>query len=191
MTKIFTKPENIFKSLASLILTLALSGAAMAYDRPATQSVDTGNRVVVDSILEGNIRSRLYMQNGQIKEARSVYETEPYCYFKFSNFPKEGIGQVEIMPDEFVIKRVSSQKLLSSAEQNTHLQLASFGFGIFGNGGGSQYTLATQFNLESSNQPDITSLVCGIWADPRERRHLSFKEIKTALGDLAKIETSG
>ncbi|MGI9318187.1 MAG: hypothetical protein ACR2QW_12730, partial [bacterium] len=51
----------------------------------------------------------------------------------------------------------------------------------------SQKTIITRLKLQSSLQPEVIELSCGIWAVPNERNHLSINEIRTALGDIVTL----
>ncbi|MEM7194834.1 MAG: hypothetical protein AAF402_07790 [Pseudomonadota bacterium] len=180
-------------TLNSVLLATALSVfsiEATAYsDRPAYFDLNTDHKIVVADQLKSHQGTRLYLQEGSITAGNKVFENEPYCYFRVDRNESEQEKPVVIEFGEFDVTSVTNRRHFTMTTTDSPLQVASGGGFSFLGGGGSQYTLATHISLQSANQPEVLSLNCAIWADPRERRHLSMQEIENALGDLVRIRT--
>ena len=163
-------------------------------------------RVAVGSIIKLNQeieipqgRSFIYIQNGNIAPIQNYNAVDiytPYCMLYINH---EARKPHIIKPDRFEITKViewegyqSKRSLYEYAKVNSQpgglikTSLASRSLNI---GGGLDSTMyATILSLRSAKQPKVKQMVCGRWDDPTVVTHLTFGELKSALGDLMTIE---
>lgn len=185
-------------SMQALGLFVLVTGQAIAYSgKPASHQIPENGKVLVTAKLASHQGTRLYLQEGKVTGGNKVQETEPYCYFRVSRNEQAQAEPIVILSDDFTITSILNRRHFTSIAHQKPYLLASLGsestiaFGGFeSNGGGTQFTLATHLKLQSAHQPLVSELVCAIWADPRERRHLTLSEVKTVLGNLVTIDTT-
>jgi hypothetical protein len=141
-----------------------------------------------------------YIQYGEVSAAvESRYES--YCYLRVMRSKSALANPFTIEPGEF---RLVGKDLRKD-------NIAGYGHGIRVGGvwvasavtpvrltgvfmdsadGGSNRYLNTVMALESATQPEVSSLVCGVFADPSLGRHLSLEQIRAVLGDVATIRAA-
>ena len=164
---------------------------ALAIYLPNTASADYGpglNRSALNGTqslhqqVEVSKGARIHLQEGQVLRFQDLDQLDPYCYF-YSTRSGIALDQPFVVNSEdFLITNVRQRRDLVSSQS---FDLAFSGFIGFGGRGGTQYTLATEFRLDNTAQPDLFSLVCAVCADPRDRGHVTLEEIQHVLGGLA------
>jgi len=157
--------------------------------------IPVGSSVVVHqplSVVAG--KSRVYFQHGKMLN-RIEHTYDPYCYFSMKRPRAEMKSPASILPATFTVTKQFLRKE-QSAQRGTRVA-SSISIGV---GAGSNWWLARNeggplnlnhyLRLEPSDQPQVTALVCGVYADPQERTTPSIEEMAGALGEFATIKTA-
>ena len=157
--------------------------------------IPVGSSVVVHqplSVVAG--KSRVYFQHGKMLN-RIEHTYDPYCYFSMKRPRAEMKSPASILPATFTVKKQYRRK--DPTAQRGTLLASSVSIGI---GTGSNWWLARNeggplnlnhyLRLEPSDQPQVSALVCGVFADPQERTSPSIEEMAEALGAFATIKTA-
>lgn len=155
--------------------------------------IPAGSSVVVYrplSVVAG--KSRVYFQHGKMLN-RIEHTYDPYCYFSMKRPRAEMKSPASISPATFTVT-----KQFRRTEQTARLETmlaSSVSIGV-----GSHWWLASveggpqnlnhYLRLEPSDQPQVSALVCGVYADPQERTSPSIEEMAGALGEFATINTT-
>jgi hypothetical protein len=143
------------------------------------------------SVIAG--KSHVYFQHGKML-SRIEHTYDPYCYFSMKRPRTEMKSPTSILPATFTVKKQFRRK-----EQTAHrgtMLASSVTIGVSShwrlalNEGGPQ-NLNHHLRLAPSDQPQVTALVCGVYADPQERASPSFEEIIETLGAFVTIEKAG
>ncbi len=176
---------NRFAGLViGISLALFLQPAIASYQGPGLYRQAMGGTITLNQDIQVNQGVRIHIQNGRVEDFKEITKAEPYCYF-YSTRGKDRLKDpFQVKQAKFVVSDVIRRReiVLSSP-----IQVASFG-GSFFNGGGVQYTMATKFLLGDTRQSDLDSLICSVWADPRDRSYVTYDEINETLGDVASME---
>jgi hypothetical protein len=169
-------------ALASLV---SLQAQARIFNTgPPLFRLALGGTVSLNDDIEVPQGARIHIQNGRVMEYRDLQQLNPYCYF-YSMRSRSALEQpFRVQSGQFQIDNVERRLETVLSEP---IMVAGLSPSLM-SGGGSQYTLATRFNLNSPEQPDPLCLVCAVWADPHERGHPTLEEIQGALGSLVKFE---
>ena len=157
--------------------------------------IPAGSSVVVHqplSVVAG--KARVYFQHGKML-SRIEHTYDPYCYFSMKRPRAEMKSPASILPETFTVKKQFRRK--EQTAQRGTLLASSVSMGIetgFNswlalNEGGPQ-NLNHYLRLEPSDQPQVSALVCGVYADPQERTSPSIEEMAEALGTFATIKTA-
>lgn len=164
--------------------------------------VPVGSRVILNRQLTiPPDRAGVFLQDGQVVapgytgQLRSYY---PHCKFEVRR-PMPTAQTIN--PDEFVVTRVSRQ--WASAVDSGMLQYAAVNRDMLRpvaakdgrrrvadsdqDSGPNIRAFVTTMELGSDRQPHVARLVCAQWGYPHEDRHVTIKEIRRALGDLATL----
>lgn len=184
------KHQRIFRWRAPILLLAAAASfvsfqAHANFTGPGLFRLALGGTVTLNQDVEVLRGARIHIQNGRVMEYRDLQQLEPYCYFYSSRQRSELDQPFRVQSAQFKVEDVQRRREIVLSES---VKLATLGITFLSNGGGAQYTLATRFYLNSPQQPDLTSLVCGVWADPRERGFPTLVEIQKTLGNLVKFE---
>ena len=178
---------GIFASILVVALAslLSLQAQALIFNTgPALYRLALGGTVSLNDDIEVPQGARIHIQNGRVMDYRDLQQLNPYCYF-FAIRSRSALEQpFRLQSGQFQIVNVERRREIVLSEP---IMVAGLAPSLM-SGGGSQYTLATRFYLNSPDQPDPLCLVCAVWADPHERGHPTLEEIQDALGRLVKFE---
>ena len=166
------------------IITLSMQPANASYQGPGLYRQALGSTITLSQDIEVNEGVRIHIQNGRVDAFSNITQAEPYCYFYSTRGKDKLKDPFHVKRAQFIVSDVVRRRevVLSSP-----VQVASFGASFFNNGG-VQYTLATQFKINDARQPELDSLICSVWADPRDRGYVTYNEIEKTLGDMATME---
>lgn len=146
---------------------------------PAYRTISVGNSVIVNQTLaiKPNL-ARVYFQNGEIQSEQQIDRYYPNCSLEIKTLSS---STQSILPDRFTIYRITVDEEFS----RSGIRLTSLHF--FGGDGPSPENWATHFYLRSEKQPDVYRLNCQHWEDPTDARHVTYDEIKKAVGKYISI----
>jgi hypothetical protein len=126
--------------------------------------------------------------------SRIEHTYDPYCYFSMKRPRAEMKSPTSILPTTFTVIKQFRRK--DQALRRGTMFASSVGIGI-----GSQWWLASReggpqnlnhhLRLAPSDQPQVTALVCGVYAEAIERSTPSFEEMVEALGAFVTIQKAG
>ena len=143
------------------------------------------------SVIAG--KSHVYFQHGKIL-SRIEHTYDPYCYFSMKRPRAEMKSPTSILPATFTVKKQFRRKEQTAHRGTMLASSVTVGVGshwrLALNEGGPQ-NLNHHLRLAPSDQPQVTALVCGVYADPQERASPSFEEIIETLGAFVTIEKAG
>jgi hypothetical protein len=166
--------------------------AAVSFHTSTTQ-VPVGSTITINETLSiAPNKAKVFMQRGVVAD-RVTHTYEPYCYVAVKR-PRSEMGSAgTIQPESFKV-----QKEYRRMEQMASLPVkyaSSISIGISVGGGtwlarneGGPQNLNYYMSLSSEAQPTVTHLVCGVFAEPRERGIPSVDEIRKAVGSLVTID---
>jgi hypothetical protein len=154
---------------------------------PATAYIKIGDSVILNQEISVRSGARIYLQFGEAMMRSEVEEAKPFCYFHLYRDPSVIDTAASLKAGDFKISKTVNHYDMGFMHEQP-LQLA---FNGFITQDASQRIIITRFTLESTEQPEVIGLNCGIWAVPNERNHLAIEEIRTALGDLVALELRG
>ena len=180
-----TKSRMGKRAVGALLISL-LPLVVMAYQGPGLNRGALNGTLSLYQSVEVDKGARIHIQDGEVKRFQNINHIEPYCYFYSSRRGRELDNPFIVHSADFLITHVQQRR---DVVLNQSYQVASSFFG-FGHGG-TQFTLATEFMLDNTIQPDLRSLVCAVWADPRDRGHVTQEEIQTLLGPIADFKVPG
>ena len=157
--------------------------------------IPVGSSVVVHrplSVVAGN--SRVYFQHGKMLN-RIEHTYDPYCYFSMKRPRAEMQSPASISPATFTVKKQYRRKEQTAKRGTLLASSVSVGIGVGSNwwlalNEGGPQNLNHYLRLEPSDQPQVSTLVCGVYADPQERTTPSSEEMAGALGEFATIKTT-
>ncbi|HCK76364.1 MAG TPA: hypothetical protein DHW07_04390 [Gammaproteobacteria bacterium] len=189
--KVITVASSLIFSVAAFPV-LAFSLAVSVGGAPA--KIPVNSTVTVHQLLSVTAgKSRVYFQHGKLL-SRIEHTYDPYCYFSMKRPRAEMKSPTNILPATFTVTKQFRRK-----EQTARLGTmiaSSFNIGVGShwwlafNEGGPQ-NLNHHLRLAPSDQPQVTALVCGVYADPMERSTPSLTEVVEALGAFATIQKAG
>lgn len=167
---------------SNLLIFLLMSNLHAHYDGPGLYQQAIGATVILNQKIESTQGARIHIQNGEIKPLKEIAQLDPYCYFYSTRQSNTLETPLVFLPGQFTIEAVIRRRevVLSSPRQYAFIRNSFESDGV-------QYTLATRFQLNAPTQPDLSSLVCGVWADPRDRSYVSYEEIQKTLGSIANL----
>ena len=186
--------ESVMQSwmcaLLGLVLAAALAlplNAQAFYTGPGLARVPDGTVFRLNETLSVETGYRIYIQNGRYLARGDVRQLDPYCYFYDRQRNSRSEPPFTVNAGDFDVEGLDRRRyIVDASSPDSELKIAAFGGSFFGDG--SQFTLATEFFLTEPSSQATTSLICGIWADPRERSFLTFDEISETLGGIVSIE---
>ncbi len=138
-------------------------------------------------------QDQVYFQEGRIKHWGGVNAYLPYCTLKLS---AKKDTERRIQRDTFMVNKSYTElffKEVRAPEPPSGIQLtaAQWQPGMqadFETRNGTEYkTVAAIMELSSSNQPDVTQMLCADWGLPQERPHITVSKIRRALGDVISL----
>ena len=189
--KIITAVNGFILSTATLpalafSLTVSVGGAPAKI--PVNSTVTVHQTL---SVIAG--KSHVYFQHGKML-SRIEHTYDPYCYFSMKRPRAEMKSPTSILPTTFTVIKQFRRK--DQALRRGTMFASSVGIGI-----GSQWWLASReggpqnlnhhLRLAPSDQPQVTALVCGVYAEAIERSTPSFEEMVEALGAFVTIQKAG
>lgn len=191
LRKIITAVNGFILSTATLpalafSLTVSVGGAPAKI--PVNSTVTVHQTL---SVIAG--KSHVYFQHGKML-SRIEHTYDPYCYFSMKRPRAEMKSPTSILPTTFTVIKQFRRK--DQALRRGTMFASSVGIGI-----GSQWWLASReggpqnlnhhLRLAPSDQPQVTALVCGVYAEAIERSTPSFEEMVEALGAFVTIQKAG
>tara|TARA_B100000676_G_C17959243_1_gene776559 strand:- start:642 stop:1229 length:588 start_codon:yes stop_codon:yes gene_type:complete len=188
--KIITAVNGFIFSTATFP-ALAFSLAVSVGEAPAKIPVNSTVTVHKSlSVIAG--KSHVYFQHGKML-SRIEHTYDPYCYFSMKRPRAEMKSPTSILPATFTVKKQFRRKEQSAQRGIRVASSISIGVGV-----GSNWWLARAewgpqnlnhyLRFAPSDQPQVTALVCGVYADAQERTTPSFEEMAEALGTFATIQ---
>ena len=186
--KIIAAVNGVILTTASfpvLAFSLAVSVGGAPAKIPVNSTVTVNQPL---SVIAG--KSHVFFQHGKML-SRIQHTYDPYCYFSMKRPRAEMKSPTSILPATFTVIKQFRRK-----EQTAHLgtllaSSASIGVGSqwwFALNEGGPQNLNHHLRLAPSDQPQVTALVCGVYADPQERATPSFTEMVEALGAFVTIQ---
>ena len=157
--------------------------------------IPVGSKVVVHqplAIAAG--KARVYFQHGKmLNRIEDTYD--PYCYFSMKRPRAEMQSSASISPATFTVTKQYRRKEQTAQRGIRLASSVSVGIGVGSNwwlarNEGGPQNLNHYLRLEPSDQPQVSALVCGIFAEPQERTSPSIEEMAQALGEFATIKTA-
>lgn len=130
-------------------------------------------------------RRDIYLQNGELRPFGRVDRYYPYCEIvlrRLSDAPRS-------MPAGAYTIHGAGPYIDPHGVQNGTWYTAGFGFG--GDPAPSPQLFATRMMLAGPPGSDAQRMVCGAWFDPTEGRYPTLSEIRSALGNFARLELPG
>ena len=164
-------------------LTVSVGGAPAKIPVNSTVTVHQSLSVIAG-------KSHVYFQHGKML-SRIEHTYDPYCYFSMKRPRAEMKSPTSILPATFTVIKQFRRKEQTARLGTMLASSASIGVGsqwwLALNEGGPQ-NLNHHLRLAPSDQPQVTALVCGVYADPQERATPSFAEMVEALGTFVTIQ---
>lgn len=186
--KIITAANGFILSAATfpvLAFSLAVSVGGTPAKMPVNSTVTVNQSL---SVIAG--KSHVYFQHGKML-SRIEHTYDPYCYFSMKRPRAEMKSPTSILPATFTVIKQFRRKEQTARLGTMLASSASIGVGsqwwLALNEGGPQ-NLNHHLRLAPSDQPQVTALVCGVYADPQERATPSFAEMVEALGAFVTIQ---
>ncbi len=166
--------------------------AAVSFHTSTTQ-VPVGSTITINETLSiAPNKAKVFMQRGVVAD-RVTHTYEPYCYVAVKR-PRSEMGSAgTIQPESFKVQK--EYRRMEQMAQLPRLLASSISIGISVGGGtwlarneGGPQNLNYYMSLSSEAQPTVMHLVCGVFAEPRERGIPSVDEIRKAVGSLVTID---
>lgn len=136
--------------------------------------------VVTKSLVIPAGKARVTLQYGKIASVTEVEVYHPHCWFVSRVIKNE--AQI-INAGEFRITKV--REIYESVQRTTGFPFAGISFASSSSPTADEYF--TEMDIISATQSNISRLICSHWEDPSDAKHLTLKQINTALGGLANI----
>ncbi|MFQ5936864.1 MAG: hypothetical protein ACE5LB_10695 [Acidiferrobacterales bacterium] len=118
-----------------------------------------------------------YLQHGRAGAFHEINEFVPYCLLE--QRPSEGTTKT-VRAGEFVIATVRQEFRFAGAGAR---QLVAAGQSFQ-----PTHVVATVLELRSDSAPHSLYLSCAHWGMPQSMSHLTLRDIRDALGDVASLE---
>lgn len=170
----------------SLLIACLLSACASqrVFDENSPfSSIPVGSILVLNQLIEIEpSRVAVYLQDGKLLAYPLLNHYRPHCKFEVYTIADEPRS---VEPDSFQITQVHDTTLMTSLRS---LTVADNSMVV--DGGGYIVTYSTIMYLFSEKQPDVYRMSCMHWDEITERRYLSVKEIRDAMGDLFSLQIS-
>ena len=123
--------------------------------------------------------ARVTLQYGKVASVTEVELYHPRCWF-ISRVIK---NEVQIInAGEFRIVKV--RETYESVQRTTGFPFAGISFASSSPTADEYFT---EMDITSETQSNISRLICSHWEDPSDAKHLTLKQINTALGGMANI----
>mgnify|MGYP000880285239 CR=1 FL=1 len=192
LTRKIITAANGFILSATTFPALAFSLAVSVGGAPAKIPVNSTVTVHQSlSVIAG--KSHVYFQHGKML-SRIEHTYDPYCYFSMKRPRAEMKSPTSILPAKFTVIKQFRRKEQTARLGTMLASSASIGVGsqwwLALNEGGPQ-NLNHHLRLAPSDQPQVTALVCGVYAEAIERSTPSFEEMVEALGAFVTIQKAG
>lgn len=172
-------------SFPVLAFSLAVSVGGAPAKIPVNSTVTVNQPL---SVIAG--KSHVYFQHGKML-SRIEHTYDPYCYFSMKRPRAEMKSPTSILPATFTVIKQFRRKEQTARLGTLLASSASIGVGSqwwFALNEGGPQNLNHHLRLAPSDQPQVTALVCGVYADPQERATPSFTEMVEALGAFVTIQ---
>jgi len=127
-------------------------------------------------------KTGIYIQGGQVMERTSLNEYLPNCRFEVYTLNNSEFTIVD--EDDFEVYKVMYESELVSSNSVMVAALTNIAYGS----SPMADIRTTEFYIKSEKQPDVLRLRCGHWEDPTDAFHLTYDQVKQALGDLVTIK---
>ena len=186
--KIIAAVNGVILTTASfpvLAFSLAVSVGGAPAKIPVNSTVTVNQPL---SVIAG--KSHVYFQHGKML-SRIEHTYDPYCYFSMKRPRAEMKSPTSILPATFTVIKQFRRKEQTARLGTLLASSASIGVGSqwwFALNEGGPQNLNHHLRLTPSDQPQVTALVCGVYADPQERATPSFIETVEALGAFVTIQ---
>ena len=175
-------------TFSAFAFSLAVSVGAAPAKIPVNSTVTVHQPL---SVISG--KSHVYFQHGKML-SRIEHTYDPYCYFSMKRPRAEMKSPTSILPATFTVTKQFRRKEQTAHRGTMLASSVTIGVGshwwLARNEGGPQ-NLNHYLRLAPSDQPQVTALVCGIYAEAQERTSPSFEEMIEALGAFVTIEKAG
>ena len=189
--KIIAAVNGVILTTASfpvLAFSLAVSVGGAPAKIPVNSTVTVNQPL---SVIAG--KSHVFFQHGKML-SRIEHTYDPYCYFSMKRPRAEMKSPTSILPATFTVIKQFRRKEQTARLGTLLASSASIGVGSqwwFALNEGGPQNLNHHLRLAPSDQPQVTALVCGVYADPQERATPSFTEMVEALGAFVTIQKAG
>jgi hypothetical protein len=186
--KIIAAVNGVILTTASfpvLAFSLAVSVGGAPAKIPVNSTVTVNQPL---SVIAG--KSHVYFQHGKML-SRIEHTYDPYCYFSMKRPRAEMKSPTSILPATFTVIQQFRRKEQTARLGTLLASSASIGVGSqwwFALNEGGPQNLNHHLRLAPSDQPQVTALVCGVYADPQERATPSLTEMVEALGAFVTIQ---
>ena len=127
-------------------------------------------------------KTGVYIQAGQVMARTALNEYLPNCRFEVNTLNNTEFTVVN--EDEFEVYKVMYESELVSSNTVMYASLDKTAYGV----SAMADIRTTEFYIKSEKQPDVLRLRCGHWEDPTDAFHLTYDQVKQALGDLVTIK---
>ncbi len=166
--------------------------AAVSFHTSTTQVPVESTIIINETLSIAPNKAKVFMQRG-VASDRVTHTYEPYCYVAVKR-PRSEMGSAgTIQPESFKVQK--EYRRMEQMAQLPRLLASSISIGISVGGGtwlarneGGPQNLNYYMSLSSEAQPTVMHLVCGVFAEPRERGIPSVDEIRKAVGSLVTID---
>jgi hypothetical protein len=189
--KIIAAVNGVILTTASfpvLAFSLAVSVGGAPAKIPVNSTVTVNQPL---SVIAG--KSHVYFQHGKML-SRIEHTYDPYCYFSMKRPRAEMKSPTSILPATFTVIKQFRRKEQTARLGTLLASSASIGVGSqwwFALNEGGPQNLNHHLRLAPSDQPQVTALVCGVYAEAIERSTPSFEEMVEALGAFVTIQKAG
>lgn len=152
---------------------------------PAGTVVELGTRLEVPSG-----RSQAYIQGGKYRSTKSEVDSYlPWCEFRVVRSQQAMQSAFVINAARFVVSSSHRSIDYSAIERSMQPLLMAGRERILwpAHPDASMENMATVMRLESPQQPQVQAVVCMIFSDALSVNHLTLREIRATLGEIATI----
>ena len=184
MQKLYIKRLLLVSTFA--VLLTACQVMVQYHQMPFNELLPGSKLVLTQKAVIPSGLAAFYLQDGEVILENNIRVRQPHCKFEVNTLSE--IPQT-IRPDEFEITRffIDTDYVMSE-------KIFFAGIGIGGGiGGGSDggpiaeiYTI--QMYLYSQRQPDVLRVSCLHWEDPQDGQHLTFEQVKQAVGGIIQFK---
>jgi hypothetical protein len=163
--------STIAALFCALIVGVNPTFAAKSHSRPGASKMLPGTVITLARPLAVSIgKSRIFIQDGKtMGRVKQIYA--PYCYFAMHRLRSEMTTTTMISPETFTVTK-QYRRADQSAQRGLNLAMHSTSppaFLYLASRGGGPLNLNYYLKIASTAQPKVSTLVCGIYADPQDR----------------------